>query len=213
MRLCGYLLSKPAGNLSDLLTATFSLTLPGDPPPGVSTSPVLTETPQGRNVGVIAGATVAAVIALLSFIGALFWYRRRQRIRSKVFEPVPLSTTTPSLATTPLQAFGTRAAATPERTTPTPSHTMSAEIQAKAEYRGNTMSSVLSGSGSSGLAHSSPRGRNMPPTIYSSRSHLTTVSTTTISPSPPHSPHPLLPPPSYAAAASDLQIHEENPTS
>lgn len=210
MRLCGYSLINPAGNLSDLLTVASSLTLPGDPPPGASASPDLTETPQGRNVGVIAGATAAAVIALLSVIGGFFWYRRRQRIRSKVFKPVPLATTTASAAASPPQALETRTAATPERTIPIPSHTMSAEIQAKAEYRGNTMSSVLSGSGSSGLAYSSPRGRNIPPTIYSSRSQLTTVSTTTIPPSPPHSPHPLLPPPSYTAAASDLQIHEEH---
>lgn len=179
--------------------------------PGASTSPVLTETPQGPNVGVIAGATVAGFIALLSVIGAFFWYRRRQRIRSKAFEPVPLATTNLSLVTTPLRASETRTVAPSERTRPTPSQTMSADIQTKAEYRGNTMSSVVSGSGSSGLAYSSPRGRNIPPTIHSSRSHLT--ETATIGPSPPHSPHPLLPPPSYTAAASDLQIHEEHPGS
>ena len=182
---------------------TISLTLPG-----VNTSPVLTGTPQGPNVGVIAGATVAAVIALLSFIGAFFWYRRRQRIRSKAFEPVPLATANLSLVTTPLQASETRTIAPSERTRPTPSQTMSAEIPAKAGYSGNAMSSVVSGSGSSGLAYSSPRGRNIPPTIHSSRSQVTL--TTTLGPSPPHSPHPLLPPPSYTAAAGDLQIHEEH---
>ena len=213
MRLCGYSLINPAGSSSDLLTMTFSLTLPGDPPPGASASPVLTETPQGQNVGVIAGVTAVVFIALLSFIGGFFWYRRRQRMRLKVLKPVPLATTTPSAAISPPQAPETHTPATPARTIPTPSHTMSADIQAKAEYSGNMMSSVLSGSGSSGLAYSSPRGRNVPPTIYSSRSQLTMVSTTTIPPSPPHSPHPLLPPPSYTAAASDLQIHEEHPAS
>ena len=195
--------------LPGLLTETISLTLPGDPPPGVSTSPAL---PQGPNVGVIAGATVVAFIALLSFIGAFFWYRRRQGRRSNTFEPVPLTTTNAS-ATVPPPPLETRTAAPPGRTLPSPSRATSVEVPIKAEYRGNTMSSVLSGSGSSGLAYSSPRGRYIPPTIYSSPSQLTMSTATTIPPSPPRSPHPLLPPPSYAAAASDLQIHEEHPDS
>jgi len=191
----------------ELLTETISLTLSGDPPPGTSTSPALTETSQGRNIGVIAGATVAAVIALLAFVGAFLWYRHKQRIRSlaaMTVEPLPLTTTNLS-PTTPTQAPETRMGA-PERTISTPSQAASAEVPAKAHYRGNTIPSMLSGSGSSGVVSSSTGARNIPPTIYSPRSYTTAA--TTIPPSPPHSPHPLLPPPSYAAAASDLRIHE-----
>jgi hypothetical protein len=197
-----------------LTTETISVTRPGDPPPGVSASPALTETPQPQNIGVIAGATVAALIALSTLVGLFFWYRRRQRLRSKALEPLPL-TTTNLLATAPPRPpeTRTRTAAPLERTTPTPSYTVSTEAPTKAEYRGNTVLSTLSGSGSSGLMSSSTGARNIPPTIHSSRSHLTTPTTTIMSHSPPHSPHPLLPPPSYAAAAGDLQVHEEHPDS
>jgi len=225
MRLCAYHSISLFGFING---AMISLTLPGDPPAGVPTSPPLTETPQGQgqNVGVIAGAAVAAFVVLSSLIGAFFWYRRRQRVRSKPVEPVPLATTNTNLSATtsrppPLLDLDTRTAVPLARPTiPTPSRSTAVEVPAKAEYRGNNMSSVFSGSGSSGLAYSSPRGRNIPSTMLSPRSHLTTTTTTTataitpmtattaLSHSPPRSPHPLLPPPSYAAAASDLQIHE-----
>jgi len=202
MYLCGYCWSlvRHVGSL----TGTISLTLPGDPPPGVTTYPAPTEAAAtGQNVGVIAGATVAACIALLAFVGACFWYLRRRQIRSKVLEPLPL-TTTNLVATTLQQAPAVRTVL------PTPSHTASAEPSAKAEYRGNTIPSLVSGSGSSGFVSSSAGARNIATSVYSSPlSHVT--ATTIMPPSPPHSPHPLLPPPSYAAAASDVQIHELHP--
>jgi hypothetical protein len=59
----------------ELPTEIVSLTLPGDSPPGVSTSPALIETFHGQNTGAVAGATM---VALLAFVGEFFWYRSRQ---------------------------------------------------------------------------------------------------------------------------------------
>ena len=201
MRLCEY--CQFLCGVFVLLTGTNSLTLSGNPPPGVSTYPGPADTATSGASGVIAGAAVGACIALSALLGALFWYFRRRRVRPKALEPLPLSTTNQS-AITPQQALEPR---TPlGRTMSTTSHTASADNPVKAEYRGNTIPSMVSASGSSGVGSSSTGARNIPPTRYSSpRSPITT-------PNPPSPPslHLLLPPPSYAAAASDLQIHEEH---
>jgi hypothetical protein len=201
MRLCGY--CQSLCGVFELLTRTISLTLPGDPPPGFYTS-------TSTNKGVIAGATVAACIAVIVVVGALLWYLRKRRIRSKVLgaEPLPLSATHIS-ARTPQQAPDAPTAASLRHITPTPSHRPSSEVPLKAEYRGNTIPSVVSGSGSSRAVSSSTHGaRNIPPTIHSSSR---SIPVSPLSAHPDDDPLSLLPPPSYAAAAGDLQIHEDHP--
>jgi len=190
----------------------LSLTQPGNPPPGLSPSPAATQTAASPNAGVIAGATVAACITLLALLGALYWYlgRRRIRLKALVAEPLPLSATNLSAITSrpPVEARPSIAI-----TISAPSHPASPEIPPlKAEYRGDTIPSVVSGSGSSGIMSSFGGGgggggaRNRTPTIYSSPQSQTATSAPL--PRPPSS-QPLPPPPSYAAASRDLQVHEE----
>jgi hypothetical protein len=196
MRLCGCCSFLCIRCIFELLTGTISVTLPGDPPAG-SSSPATT----GPNAGVIAGATVGGCIALLGFVGALFWYHRRRRAQLKALEPLPLMTTNRSApAAIQQQTREVHPSLAPAASTM--SHVAVVEFSGKAEYRGGAIPSPQSGSGSSGIA--SPT-RNIPSTIYlSPQSHHTV-------PTSPHSPHPHVPPPSYAAAAGDVQIHEVGP--